>query len=289
MRPRPRFENLSPGLDPEEAQDIADRADQANNDLLAGALSPYRQAALASQTIATSSGVLAPPAPGPLLQACVASMRSAGTQPDEVQTYIQTIGVPAQQALLAQLTGVVQPVDALHGSGVNNPHGTGGAMDIEYQKSPFIPLMDTIAKRVMGDGDSYHGFTAYNAGSGGTPPPDSYYARIYKPCLDVWDRASGGPGSNQAQTSAGINPSADADWDKVLATTLPPLWALDAALRTYFAQTTDQVTADRAMVAPGMVLGDVTLAPQDASGNRAMSYSRGDTVGPLRIDVPGSN
>jgi hypothetical protein len=59
------------------------------------------------------------------------------------------------------------------------------------------------------------------------------------------------------------------------------------AIITYFAQTTDQVTADRAAVAPGMVVGDATLAPKDSSGNRAITYDRGAAIGPLRSTALG--
>jgi hypothetical protein len=196
----------------------------------------------------------------------------------DVATYISTLSPSAQQTLLSEYCGVSEPVGGWHDSGYYAPHAGGGAFDLEYYGSPWIPL--------KGIDGIYH--------ADAPTPANVAQAIIYDPCMAVWNRACNFAVGHNTTAGCQCYPVADTTSATLTTTTCDAIWELSDSVRTYFAQAmvpgiNAQVDADRKTVAPGMVIGSSTYNAQtntfSVSGRDMRALALGQ---PPHSSYPGS-
>jgi hypothetical protein len=203
-----------------------------------------------------SSPSVAPIAPdgGPLLVAQVTAMRGQSPVPD-AGAFFLTLADADQQALLSEWCDSSEYARGLHGGGPSEQHALGGAVDIEYETSPYIVLQGPNEQGQT----VYKGDTSYdNFGTGDR----SVLSIVFKKTVEVWGRVVAKYPSSalsavpQCPFRGSKDPSTTAD----LQADLDALFAFDQAIMDYFSQTGDPVvTADTLTVKPAMVKGDATL------------------------------
>jgi hypothetical protein len=198
----------------------------------------------------------------PVTTAVAAMQQQAGV---DVPTYVAGLTPSAQQALLRDYCGVRSAVGGWHDSGYKAPHAGGGAFDIEYLGSPWIPLKGAVDKVFHGDPVSGKG---------------APYAKeqIYDKCLEVWNRACNRFVGHDTTAVCQCYPIANSADTALTTTTVDAIWELDACVRQYFAQTGDAtVDADRILVGPGMVINSSSFNPKTKTFSG--DYSRATNLG----------
>jgi hypothetical protein len=176
--PPPPASAPSGGTDPSDSNWYSQVLAQRNIDLLQGHLIPM-DAGAEPEPAATSA---------PVTPKIINQLQSNNINAGGVAAYVtsKAVSVQDQRKLLAEYCGTTESTGGMHGNGTSEQHTFGGAIDIEYSRSHYIPML-SLGGATLADSGSYHGFGVTDPTTKTTSPKATEV--VFTPCLHAYDNA----------------------------------------------------------------------------------------------------